>query len=146
MIILKHIHPENFNDGTGYMIPAGKYWLGDPSYFLNKKLYEALIEAKFSENEDFCAGYFDNQVMVAMRTAYGDGMYHDDENNIYDVDSGMIGLFPAYFRDDFSNINNGRFVEFNQPVLFRKDNASTFKLGINGNNIRIVTDVESSPF
>lgn len=142
MITLKQIHPENFMDGTGYTIPAGRYWLGDPAYFVNKKLYQAILESKFMENEDYCAGYLDNEIIVAMRTAYGDGIYNDNENNIYQVDSGMIGLIPVSCRDDFASANSGRFVTFATPVIFRKDNASTFLLGIDGKNIRIMTDVD----
>lgn len=142
MITLKQIHPENFMDGTGYMIPAGSYWLGDPAYFVNKRLYQAILESKFMENEDYCAGYFNNEIIVAMRTAYGDGIYNDNENNIYQVDSGMIGLIPVSCRDDFAAVSSGRFVTFKAPVVFRKDNASTFLLGIDGKNIRIMTDVD----
>lgn len=140
MFYLQNINPQNFDHGTGYLVNAGKYWLGDPSLFLNEKIYKSLLEAKFMSNEDYCAGYLNDRMVMAMRTAYGDGVYYDNENNSYQVDSGMIGLLPVALRDDFATVSLGRFVEFREPMIFTKNNAGTFQLGLNGKYITIITD------
>lgn len=142
MVTTRKVHPRNFDYGTGYVVPSGRYWLGDPAVFLDKNVYGQLLNMAFNNDEDFCAGYYGDFLMTAMRTAYGDGSYFDNESNIYYVDSGLIALLPIELRSDFAQINSGRFVKFAQPVVFCKDNSSTFYLGINGNNLIIRTDNE----
>lgn len=142
MVTTRQVHPRNFDYGTGYVVPSGRYWLGDPAVFLDRNVYEQLLNMAFNNDEDFCAGYYGDFLMTAMRTAYGDGSYFDNESNIYDVDSGLIALLPIELRSDFAQINSGKFVKFFQPVIFCKDNSSTFYLGINGNNLTIRTDNE----
>jgi len=139
MFDLLNIHPQNFNHGTGYLFPAGEYWLGDPALFLDKKLYVSLLDVQFTNDADFCAGYYEDQMIAAMRTAYGDGIYHDNENNIYQVDSGLIGLIPRSLRSDFSSAQQGRFVNLKESTIFVKDNAGTFNLGLDGRYITIHT-------
>lgn len=73
---------------------AGNYYIGDLCYVIKDELWGEFVEAWFGdkpyqqENEvtingirTFCAG-----------TAHGDGSYTDNYGNVYDVDSGSIGI------------------------------------------------------
>jgi len=71
---------------------AGKYFIGDLCYVLSSKWDEVCdltisghkcLEGKFTLS--------DGTEFAMFGTAYGDGYYHDQEDNGYPVDSGSIG-------------------------------------------------------
>lgn len=72
--------------------PAGKYFLGDPCYALSNTLYD--------EEWGKMAGYRSGKIktsrgdFIVYRTAYGDGLYSDEYDGYYPVDSGTIALIP----------------------------------------------------
>lgn len=79
-----------------HFLPAGRYFVGDPCFFLSDEDWS-----------DFCAqtvsDWHDGIVevrgfkMAAFRTAYGDGSFaahHGVGNYIIDVESGIVGAVP----------------------------------------------------
>jgi hypothetical protein len=117
-----------------YILPAGKYLIGDPCYFFSDKPHEDWLN--FLEQNDF----LDNEgkgvltgtdlSVVVFGTKYGDGLYKDEYNNEYGVDSGLIGIIPyteesdipslmhlIQFDKDFECINNNGYLHFGDIVI-----------------------------
>jgi hypothetical protein len=80
--------------------PAGAYFLGDPCYAVPDGImsadeqagaWEVLLDStNFFERPD--GQLADGARVIAFSTAYGDGLFWDDEGNQYPVDAGLIGL------------------------------------------------------
>lgn len=77
---------------------AGKYWLGDPYYVVNKKNNPALSW------DDFCFEQWISttgevtilgEKCIVFNTKHGDGIYITNNGLSCPVDSGMIGLVPV---------------------------------------------------
>lgn len=70
----------------------GTYWVGDLCYVLQADEWDELMiqtslaEEAVAEIRGFKVGY--------CGTAFGDGVYMDEERNLYPVDSGSIGIMP----------------------------------------------------
>lgn len=70
----------------------GTYWIGDLCYVLQADEWDdlmiqtSLAEEAVVEIRGFKVGY--------CGTAFGDGVYMDEERNLYPVDSGSIGIVP----------------------------------------------------
>lgn len=106
-----------------FVLPAGKYWLGDPCYpFPNDgpksdEWDKVLAATDFFENPHCDLG----EVQVwAASTMYGDGTYHDGDGYAYPVDAGLIGIMPESTVDYLGNDKGwletcGRFVTFDEP-------------------------------
>lgn len=109
------------------MLPAGKYWIGDPCYVLSND------DTKFDWG-DFCSSCFENDpsgrsnegivthqgiTFAHYGTAYGDGCYEDNQGNEYGVDAGMLGCIPIDSVIDKSGLDSGTVHEF--PEAFTTD-------------------------
>jgi hypothetical protein len=89
---------------AGITLPAGDYYVGDPSYLL-ENLYETLdgiVKAcnfkdfnEYVDKKPYFAYTEHGQTVVIFRTWIGDGIYADQESREYPVDSGMIGVVPV---------------------------------------------------
>lgn len=87
-------------------LPAGKYWIGDPCYVLDKR-DTPTENFRWDQFVDFCfdgdptgrknEGIVDHQgiTFAFFGTEYGDGCYPDNLGNHYGVDAGMIGCIPV---------------------------------------------------
>ena len=77
-------------------LPAGDYYIGDLCYVVeNWEEYHKLFFPV--EGGDQHVGVFTNSAGVKFAnygTAFGDGIYRDEEGNEYAVDSGSIGCIP----------------------------------------------------
>lgn len=110
------------------LMPAGKYWIGDPCYiFPNKGLmedkWEELLD-KVGIFDDIAYGELDNgKIKVwAAPTAYGDGYYVSENGKAFPVDAGLIGIVPLetvkYLDNADSDLDySGLFVEFTEPFI-----------------------------
>ena len=111
------------------LVPAGRYFLGDPCY--------AVRGAKWHDLLNSCAcfsrpvGAVDGAEVLAFRTAWGDGTYHDNEGLQYPVDAGLIGLTPrALIEDENAVANCGRWIEFARPALCSRSDKGLLTFGI----------------
>jgi len=118
-----------------YIIPAGKYWLGDPCYVIQSKDWLHFCN-EYSFNDTENNAYLtlpDNTPVLAFSTYHGDGHYIDQHGNEYPVDAGLIGLIPFDYTEKFSEkeLTNysslGTVVEFAEETLcFTADGILTF--------------------
>lgn len=104
-------------------VPAGHYFLGDPCYAVPNECWMHLLETcDFFEGSPI--GQANGSQVLAFATAWGDGVYDDQDGNAYPVDAGLIGLTPialAQQRDDFDRLESlGRFVDFDRPTTCSK--------------------------
>lgn len=112
------------------MMPAGKYWIGDPSYVfsaMNHKWHQL-----FDETDFFMDAYGeldDGKIKVwAESTAYGDGFYYGSNGFGFAVDSGLIGIVPQETVEYLNNSDvdsdySGMFIEFSEPFEVEAHNG-----------------------
>lgn len=73
-------------------LQAGKYFIGDPCYIMDTKIYDKEWGDKFDfQKGDFRLNGSSDVNFVVMGTAYGDGEYQGTHQK-YAVDSGTLGL------------------------------------------------------
>lgn len=78
-------------------MPAGNYYIGDLCYVMHNE-WDEVCELLFAGRTDHGCnqGVFtlkDGRKFAIFNTAYGDGVYQDQYNRDYMVDSGSIGCF-----------------------------------------------------
>jgi len=103
-------------------LPAGKYWVGDLCYVMNKE-WDEVCGLFFEGRDDHGCneGLFtlkDGRKFVSFNTKWGDGSYHDETENEYGVDAGLIGCIlvsDIKHGDDFHNLDGGHVHEFTSP-------------------------------
>lgn len=70
------------------------FYIGDICYVLNDNIYYG-IWRDVHNFDDGCHEVPDTGLSFAVgSTAYGDGCYEDEHNNVYGVDAGVIGIVP----------------------------------------------------
>lgn len=134
----------NYNPGT---LPAGIYYVGDLCYVVDDNEWREYCDRSFPNGDnDEVVGVFQasSGVSYAMfGTMHGDGVYVDNYNNEYPVDSGSIGCIPVsevWNALDDPNIKRlGNVVTFTEPFKVSYD----FETGlISIGNIDIMTGDE----
>jgi hypothetical protein len=125
-----------------FIIPAGRYWIGDPASILTNEEWSEFCDAcnradqtspEF-ENCDFesLSGYYEtlnNSVKVlAFFTDKGKGRFEDQFGIEYNTSSGMIGLVPFGDRSEYEGIVMLQFTE--ETLCFSKDGIITFGMVI----------------
>lgn len=117
-----------------YIIPAGKYWLGDPCYVIRSNDWIEFCN-EFSSEEDKDNSYIKlkDVNVLAFPTYHGDGCYSDQNGNQFSVDAGLIGLVPHEYLENSSESDStsydhlGTVVEFAEDTLcFTVDGILTF--------------------
>lgn len=79
------------------IVPAGKYFLGDPCYAVPDRLWDKLLgSCRFFAD---CVGEVEGHKVLGFGTAHGDGVYEDQFGNEFPVDAGLIGLVPEALVD-----------------------------------------------
>jgi len=104
-----------------YLMPAGKYWVGDLCYVMHEE-WDEVCGLFFKGRDDHGAneGLFelkDGRKFVSFNTKYGDGGYYDEAENEYGVDAGLIGciLLSDIRSSDENTLNGGHVHEFDTP-------------------------------
>jgi hypothetical protein len=121
-----------------FIVPAGKYWIGDPSAILSERSWKEFVrltneteknrEDYNSDNFESLGGYYetlcDDTKVLAFFTDKGKGYFEDQFGTEYDTVSGMIGLIPF----DKCPCHEGIvMLEFNEETLcFCRDGILTF--------------------
>lgn len=120
---------------------AGIYYIGDLCYVMHKEWNEVCgiiihgnncIEGVFELN--------DGREFGLWMTAYGDGMYLDNEGREYPVDAGLIGIIAIDDIDESEkeNLLLGNVIKFDEPFRVNCSNG-VFEFG----DIRINTGAEA---
>ncbi len=80
------------------ILPAGKYYIGDPCYVISREDWDSILEAtNFFEGDGLFT--FRGHKLAVYSTAWGDGLYpgycHVDSSlHSFGVDSGLLGAVP----------------------------------------------------
>lgn len=81
--------------GEDDKMPAGKYFVGDPCYvFDDDKAWQDFINICEQNFGSSFSGTLNDHLVVAIGTAYGDGVYEDLTGRAYPVDAGLLGAVP----------------------------------------------------
>jgi hypothetical protein len=104
---------------TEVTIPAGRYYLGDPCYVIRDEDWIPLLE-NCNYFIDRPVGEVGGYQILAFSTKHGDGTFHDQQKNEYDVDAGVIGLVPVAYG---GKEHDSREVEFKSPTLCWNDDG-----------------------
>lgn len=124
------------NDAISATLPAGTYWIGDPCYSVPKDDWDDLLNVS-----DYfgCGGFgtrntppkgvytFRGMPIAGFNTAYGDGVYEDEQGNRYPVAAGLIGAVPVAYA--VSNPVGCRKVTFITPVTVSVDGNGLIRIG-----------------
>lgn len=94
------------NKNTRATMPSGTYFIGDPCYILqnadaitDNDEWGKIVDMLFDKDGHHIDGQFEwkgRKIYIA-GTAYGDGLYTDQENHRYSVDAGLLGAIPIEF-------------------------------------------------
>ena len=114
------------------IVPAGRYYLGDPCYVIRDNDWIPLLE-NCNYFIDHPVGKVGGYDIVAFSTKHGDGTFYDQHKNEYGVDAGLIGLVPVAYGGQPDHGN--REIEFKSLTLCTNDDG-VFDFG----GIKINTD------
>jgi len=114
---------------TTYTLPPGKYYIGDPCYVLDDDAWDRVLELS-SCFEDGKPVPFDDHMIWAHHTMYGDGAYYDQNGNEFGVDSGCLGAVPLSAISDPAGEDSGALVDApNGLVVEYDEQTGTFVFG-----------------
>jgi len=105
-------------------IEPGKYWFGDPCYPLgNDPSWDEWVDETARMTHDYerplGGAIWDHIPLFAASTAIGDGVYKDNDKNIYSVDGGAIAPVPErIIADKEWNEKLGRWVILTKVTRF----------------------------
>lgn len=122
------------------IIPAGKYYVGDPCYAFShdhegNEAWDAILNSSgfFAEQ---IQGQWNEHTVWASRTMWGDGSYRAIDTNLtFGVDAGLIGVIPEALVNHFENRNSAyalHLVEFHFPFAIEScdhDNNGLISIG-----------------
>ena len=128
------------------VLPAGKYFVGDPCYAVpDAKWMRVLEETGYLglyatpesmrqnmnqyDGDKYGMWLFEGVAIGASSTKYGDGGYFDQNGNCYSVDSGTLGVVPVELIESFDEyaLNTlGRMVDFRTPFTVEYSEGIVF--------------------
>lgn len=121
------------------MLPAGKYWVGDPCYAVPKEDWRPLLESTDYLGMENRHGVFlfKGHYIGSCATTHGDGEYFDKQGRSYPVDSGGLGaVHESYVGLEAAG---GHWIHFPEPFSIRyEEKDGMVVIG----HIRIATDDE----
>lgn len=129
------------------MLPAGKYWIGDPCYMLDetrgydwgKLLDQTRYFGLYPDVEEWYkkpyasdqGGEFviNGHKMYAHSTQYGDGGYYDQHGHDYGVDAGLLSIIPIELIGDLNEpdvARLGHIHDMPEPFTCHYDNGTIY--------------------
>lgn len=118
--------PEERGEVTVAIIPAGAYIVGDPCYFVPDDQWQPWLEAAnytYPSREHVLHAPVHGHPVVGVSTAYGDGVYVDEQGREYPVDAGLIGLTPIALAATDWRRDLGHLVTFDTEIACRYDDG-----------------------
>lgn len=127
------------------MLPAGKYYIGDPCYVIPDGEWDEFVGAMYEGRRMHPLTEFEfkgNRVWCHS-TASGDGDYDGSDGNSYPVDSGTLGAIPVALIDEDAVDGDMVFIEVDRAWVPMYDNGTFYF-----NHITINTDFsnEEDPY
>jgi len=122
-------------------LPAGKYYIGDPCYVFSDETWDILCDKHLDSMSTGEIFEHNGQQLWSHGTAYGDGVYSDQNGTEYGVDAGLLGIVPIALIEDPAGEELGTMLEFPRSVVVSYDNG-TFYIG----NITIKTGDDDLDF
>jgi hypothetical protein len=119
---------------SGWKVTAdpGRYFVGDPCYFLSAAQWEAACSTS-DRFQSSPLGIADRYQILGFRAALGSGAYLDQNGAEYRCTSGLIGLTNLNMIEDHAANNlmpaYGRVVEFTEPTLCSDDGDGRLRFG-----------------
>ena len=93
------------------MLPAGKYYIGDPCYVIAEENWDAWLDA-YREGDGELT--YNGHEMWAHQTYFGDGSYKDQQGREYGVDAGTLAAVPFDLVErSFGSL--GHVIDFDKP-------------------------------
>lgn len=116
------------------------FYVGDVCYVLSDEVYHGF----WGDQKHFKDGTFEvpgrNLSFAVGSTAYGDGLFFDDESYQYPVDAGVIGVVPLELVEKEEGLESGTVVRIPGKAQFECV-AGEFTIKMpDGHSIHIVTD------
>lgn len=111
------------------IMPAGKYYVGDPCYACpDERWLEWLKAANFEDEGRYLAATLDGHALLGIGTMYGDGSYLGSDGKDYPVDAGLLGLVPVEVAD-ITGYKDMEIVEFPDDFTCTWDDSGVITLG-----------------
>jgi len=111
---------------TRATLKAGKYYIGDPCYLFGDSWDKVLGDTKFfglDEKPSRDGGLFKifGHDIFVCSTAYGDGVYSDQDCYMYGVDAGLIGILPYELIKIDNKVSDDDVNEYGRVIEFQTD-------------------------
>jgi hypothetical protein len=107
------VYTVNLERRKTFVLPAGKYFIGDPTYFLHKSLTENLVAGHFAlpDGRGFIAAASEAGILTA------------SNGEVYGVESGLIGICSYDIGDMANFTGDGSFHVFDSDVKAELDDS-----------------------
>ena len=105
----------NMGYPKSYILPAGRYFIGDICYALSDFVYNEI----WGDNFGFREGLYNHQkgTFVMGRAMYGNGDYLGTDGRVYAIDSGIVGMVSWDLVDN-KDCKSGSVHEFSESIYF----------------------------
>jgi hypothetical protein len=120
-----------------YVLPAGKYFIGDPSYFLHSIIGPAPGHYALPDGRGF--------ILIGVKT----GLWHSSSGYLYGVDSGLIGICSYEIGNMTNYTGDGTFHTFKSEVSTEilkngvlRIKSGDFVLDVNNENTDYNSDLD----
>ena len=117
-----------------YTLPAGKYFIGDPSYFLQPSISQSLVEGHYALPDG--RGF----ILVSANNGWCKCLNGD----LYGVESGLIGICSFEIGDMNNFTGDGTFHTFSSEVTTELAEDGIFRIKSGDYTIDIDTNTEYS--
>lgn len=123
------------------ILPAGKYYIGDPCYVLESKSLDVVIDkmvigTTFELNGHMMWGHF---------TQYGDGTFADQNGTEYPVDGAALAAVPIDLIENPEGEEHGTVLEFENSFSVNYSDGVFWFGGICIDTNRDVSNTEEDP-
>lgn len=105
-----------------FILPAGEYFIGDPSYSFRGKDWDEAIDLIFGQDGFSKTHKHNGHVFCAISTQDGDGTFEDSKGRLYPVDTALLGAVSRGLVND-QDVHKlsegevfGHWVTFTEPV------------------------------